>query len=60
MSRVGYEPTIPVFVRTKTVHALDRAAAVIGWRTAYNLKRDEKWVEKLVYDFWYTSAIDLD
>jgi hypothetical protein len=26
MPRVGFEPTIPVFGRTKTVHALDRAA----------------------------------
>jgi hypothetical protein len=30
MPRVGFEPTIPVFERTKTVHALDRAATVIG------------------------------
>jgi hypothetical protein len=27
---VGFEPTIPVFERAKTVHALDRAATVIG------------------------------
>jgi hypothetical protein len=32
MPRVGYEPTIPVFKRAKTVHALDRAATVIGGR----------------------------
>jgi hypothetical protein len=25
MSRVGFEPMIPVFERAKTVHALDRA-----------------------------------
>jgi hypothetical protein len=30
MPRVGYEPTIPVFVRVKTFHALDRAATVIS------------------------------
>jgi hypothetical protein len=30
MPRVGFEPTIPVFERTKTVHALDRAATVMG------------------------------
>jgi hypothetical protein len=30
MPRVGFEPTIPVFQRAKTVHALDRGAAVIG------------------------------
>jgi hypothetical protein len=27
---VGFEPPIPVFVRAKTVHALDRAALAIG------------------------------
>jgi hypothetical protein len=30
MSSVGFEPTIPAFGRAKTVHALDRAATVIG------------------------------
>jgi hypothetical protein len=30
MTWVGLEPTIPVFLRAKTVHALDRAATVIG------------------------------
>jgi hypothetical protein len=30
MPRVRLEPTIPVLERTKTVHALDRAATVIG------------------------------
>jgi hypothetical protein len=32
MLRVGFEPTIPVFERAKTVHALHRAAAGIGSR----------------------------
>jgi hypothetical protein len=32
---VGFEPTIPVFERAKTVHALDRAATVII-RYSYN------------------------
>jgi hypothetical protein len=27
---MGFEPTIPVFKREKTVHALDRAVTVIG------------------------------
>jgi hypothetical protein len=31
MPQVGFEPTIPVFERAKTVHVLDRAATVIGW-----------------------------
>jgi hypothetical protein len=30
---VGFELTTPVFERTKTVHALDRAATVIGTQT---------------------------
>jgi hypothetical protein len=30
MPQVGFEPTIPVFERAKTVHVLDRAATVIG------------------------------
>jgi hypothetical protein len=30
MHRVGFEPTIQVFERAKTVHAFDREVAVIG------------------------------
>jgi hypothetical protein len=30
MPWVGFEPTIPEFERAKTVHALERAATVIG------------------------------
>jgi hypothetical protein len=30
MPRVGFEPTIQMFERAKMVHALDRAANVIG------------------------------
>jgi hypothetical protein len=30
MPRVGFEITIPVFEKAKTVHALDGAATVIG------------------------------
>jgi hypothetical protein len=30
MPQVGFEFTIPLFERVKTVHALDRAATVIG------------------------------
>jgi hypothetical protein len=30
MSRVGFEPTIPLFKRTKTVRAVDRPTTVIG------------------------------
>jgi hypothetical protein len=35
MPRVGLEPTIPVFKRANTVHALDRAATVIGISELY-------------------------
>jgi hypothetical protein len=36
MSRVGFEPTIPVFERVKMVHALGRAASVIGFKQYQN------------------------
>jgi hypothetical protein len=36
-SQVGFERTIPVFERVKTVHALDHAAAGIGDRSAISL-----------------------
>jgi hypothetical protein len=35
MPRVGFELKTPVFNRAKTVHALDRAAAVIGYNGVY-------------------------
>jgi hypothetical protein len=35
MPRVGFEPTIPVFERAKTVHALDREATVFGFCRNY-------------------------
>jgi hypothetical protein len=35
MPRVGFETTIPVFERAKTVHALDGAATVIGFHLIY-------------------------
>jgi hypothetical protein len=33
MPQVGFEPTNSVFERAKTVHALDRAATVLGTTT---------------------------
>jgi hypothetical protein len=39
MNQVGFQPTIPVLERAKTVLALDRAATVIGTGTTFrNLK----------------------
>jgi hypothetical protein len=35
MLRVGFEPTISVFERAKTVHGLERAATVIGSISSY-------------------------
>jgi hypothetical protein len=37
MPQVGFKPTIPVFERAKRVHALDRAAAVIGLDNTTNM-----------------------
>jgi hypothetical protein len=36
MPQVGFEPTIPMFERAKTVHASDRAATVIGIHEVQN------------------------
>jgi hypothetical protein len=41
MPRVGFEPTIPVFERAKTVNALDRAATVIGCDVAGTIQNKE-------------------
>jgi hypothetical protein len=40
MTRVGFEHTIPVFERAKIIHALDRAATVIGNFTVTFYKLD--------------------
>jgi hypothetical protein len=40
MPQAGFESTIPVFSRAKTIHALDRAATVIGPVVLY---RYENW-----------------
>jgi hypothetical protein len=37
LPEVGFEPTIPLFERTKTVHAFDRAATVIGISVYYGV-----------------------
>jgi hypothetical protein len=38
MPQVRFEIKIPVFERAKTVHALDRAATLIGLKLAYVIK----------------------
>jgi hypothetical protein len=40
MPLVGFETTIPAFERAKTVHALDRAATVIGLKAKLSLWQD--------------------
>jgi hypothetical protein len=42
MSSVGFEPTTPVFEQENTVHALDRAAAVIGLLSVTNTVMNSK------------------
>jgi hypothetical protein len=41
MPQVGFEPTIPVFDRAKTVHALGHVAAVIGGNYRYYYKIED-------------------
>jgi hypothetical protein len=41
MPLAGFEPTIPVFKRPKTFHALDRAATVTGTRTTQLVGMDK-------------------
>jgi hypothetical protein len=50
MPQVGFEPTIPVFERATTVHALDRATTVIGIlvSTKHKFKGDGKAVPVLI------------
>jgi hypothetical protein len=60
MPRVGFELTIPVFERAKTVNALDRAATVIGSRNiAVNISESGKYLinwEKVKY-FYFNHFI---
>jgi hypothetical protein len=46
MPSVGFEPTIPVFNPVKTVHALDRTAAVIGIEIVHLTKVDHQLIFK--------------
>jgi hypothetical protein len=48
MPRVGFEPTIPAFQQRKTVHALDRAATVIG--------NGLQWDKRIVLYAWTGEA----
>jgi hypothetical protein len=37
MTWVGFEPTMPAFQPAKTVHALDRAATAIVFKSGYDI-----------------------
>jgi hypothetical protein len=50
MPQVGFEPTIPAFQWTKTVHASDRAATVIG--------RNEKCIPNTGSKIWGGSLFE--
>jgi hypothetical protein len=52
MPRVGVEPPIPVLERAKTVHALDRAAAVIGFRVVW----DHLYICDVIFLWWLSSS----
>jgi hypothetical protein len=45
---MGYELTIPVFGRAKTVHALDRAANVSGSKTPSLYKIQPEWLKEVL------------
>jgi hypothetical protein len=49
MPRVGFEPMISVFVRGKTVHALDRVATVIGTFIPQDPKKQFEYLKKLIF-----------
>jgi hypothetical protein len=51
MSWMGFEPTIRTFERAKTVHALDRAATVIGATMLI--------LSKIIYIFFYDIITNL-
>jgi hypothetical protein len=53
MPWVAFEPTVPVFEKVKTVHALDRAATVSGEITYIHVQREEWWNEQKVWLFTY-------
>jgi hypothetical protein len=60
MPQVGLEPTIPVFERAKTVHALDSAATVIGLQfTAAHNKCSQSAVSSPVVIRWRLPTVDV-
>jgi hypothetical protein len=65
MPRVVFEPTIPVFERAETVHAIDHAAIVIG-RLLYTKPKMSfiRFLKKIaelegVYNAYHEASISL-
>jgi hypothetical protein len=60
MPRMGFELAIPAFERAKTVHALDRAATVIGDYRARKLPmenpRSSSWIHLVKLFNCYDSS----
>jgi hypothetical protein len=46
-----FQPTIPAFERAKTVHALDRAATVVGFGTEWGRKKKLRVITAIVSTF---------
>jgi hypothetical protein len=57
MAWVGLEPTIPVFERAKTVHALHRATTVIGLQLQKDLEICDSGTLVQILCFWTLSII---
>jgi hypothetical protein len=56
MPQVGFEPTIPLFERAKTVHDLARVATVIGTQaTAFNYSAVLTFTQPLPDEAWKPS-----
>jgi hypothetical protein len=60
MSRVGFEPTIPVFERAKTLHALDSAAAMIGYVASALTYYDSVFCPQRAFAFRVVFTINSD
>jgi hypothetical protein len=52
MPPLGFEPTIPVFERRKTVHALDSAATVIGFFLLVTMRSAKLLINLVIIHFY--------
>jgi hypothetical protein len=58
MPRVGFEPTIPVLERTKTVYALDRAAIVIYSFSSSKVNSSSYCIRELIIQLLRSRCLD--